>query len=91
MYANEGGVLTRRFVPDDLRAAQSSGPNPGASATFSRFLEGFAGGFNVLGGAASIFVFDVVPGCLRARDGKGGGGISCESVRMAGSCELWAL
>ena len=85
-------VLTRRFVPDDLRAAQSSGPNPGASATFSRFLEGFAGGFNVLGGAASIFALDAVPGSLWARDGRGGGGISCESVRTAGlSCEVWAL
>lgn len=43
----------RRSEPDDaFSAAQSSGPNPGASATFSRyFLEG---GLLVLGGRPSV-------------------------------------
>ena len=48
---------TRKSVPDALSAAQSNGPYPGASATFSRIF--FTGGFVVLGGRPKVDEDDV--------------------------------
>ena len=77
---------TRRSRPDDFRLAQSSGPYPGASATF---LEGFLGRSVVANGASkdddTICGFARgTPGCRVARSGRGGGGISVLSSRIVG-------
>jgi len=88
----------RRSCPDDFKAAQSSGPYPGASATF---LEGFLGRSVVANGASkdddAIWGFACgTPGCRLARSGRGGGGINVLSLRIVGmlcgaEAARWAL
>lgn len=86
-------------MPEDFNAAQSRGLWPGARATFSRFFEGFTGGFVVVVGtrredeAAEEDLLET-PGVRVARDGTGGGGIREESDRNAGDFDgaaRWAL
>ena len=66
--------------------AQSNGPNPGASATFSRRFDAGTGALVVVGGNCSIL--DALgcgaPGTRRAEAGRGGGGISWVSVKILG-------
>lgn len=85
---------TLKSAPDFFRLAQSSGPWPGASATFlDTFLEG---AFVVLKGTANedavggmrIKFEDgaaATPGRLAARAGEGGGGIRLLSLRIRGT------
>lgn len=51
-FAEHGRGRTRRSAPLDFRLAQSSGPKPGAKATFSLAL---VGGLAVLGGSIKEF------------------------------------
>lgn len=91
-------LLTRRSVPDFFKFAQSSGPCPGAKATF---FEAFLGALVVLGGTAKEEAPggtrrdedatdgpDGTPGLRAARPGSGGGGMSSVSVRTRGMGEL---
>lgn len=88
----------RRSLPEDLSAAQSRGPNPGASATFSRDF--FTGGLFGVGGRPSDDPDEgtdkedapnvrdsTTPGTRKALEGSGGGGISWVSVRTVGSSD----
>jgi hypothetical protein len=54
-YCRDDRSRTRKSSPLDLRFAQSKGPNPGARATFSRFVADKVGGFTVLGGSINVF------------------------------------
>jgi len=83
-----GVTRTLRSCPEDFKAAQSKGLCPGASATFSRFLDfvtpSWVGGFVVVGGTAKdedeagtdndSAGDEPTPGTRDA--GKGGGGMS---------------
>ena len=83
---------TRRFCPDFFRLAQSSGPCPGARATFPRFA-GCGGGFVVVGGTSKDDDVEESPeltGRLVASEGGGGGGMSCVSVNIRGTASACA-
>lgn len=76
----------RRSSPEDFNCAQSSGPNPGASATF---LEGLGGFWVVASGDSkdedATRVLDSSPlEVALARVGTGGGGISALSLSTVG-------
>lgn len=83
-----GHIHTLRSAPDDFKFAQSNAPCPGASATFSRFLDGFTGR-TVCGTARDDAVDDgrEIWGFRLARFGGGGGGMSWESVSTRGMPE----
>jgi len=99
ILSTDGGMRSSvstplRSCPDDLRLAQSNGPYPGASATF---FEGFFGRSVVAIGASKDDEDATcdrgargTPGCLLAKSGRGGGGISfASSLRIVGIWEGW--